>query len=572
MPPRLPALLVTAACALLLPQPAQASVTAAELDALVDRHLDSLYLVHLPWGGFQDPLTGPQFNYGAVALAWLAGERLPERRAEAIASLRYGTGVKAPGAFQIWLEAEAIGSDWIDAETRAALAGHLEAYVAPIVGRRALACQRRADCYNNLKLVDAVASLALVRTGLVSSVPGARLADPAATERAARSFLDSRVPSVQRRDLRITRGGKAAVLSDPTRNPLAYHALSTAMLMRAVRLGAGTGARDAARRALWALVGLSDPRGTVAWMGRGQEHTWANAATVYAALAGAFEFAAEPALADRLRRLAQLAFAELGAREADHGLAVVPGLPRVTLAGADKSQNAIVCNGLTLAFLHLAAGVAAPGRVAPIPAELAGSVVVDPTAAGVAAVRGSKAWFAVHREATHPRDARYDVGLLSAQVLVDGAWRSVVGQRPNTDGASRLPTAGPVLVRGGRALLPAGRVSARPGSIVLSGAWRGGGEPVGATWRYSATSDGVVLRTPCQSGARLRMLEWTPAEPRRGRFGVALPGRSVRFSSPVRAWRIAGAFASAAHERLTGVALETRCDGRPVTIAWRASR
>ncbi len=572
MLPRLLALLVAAAGALVLPQAAQASVTAVEVNALVERNADALYALHLPWGGFYDPLAGPLFNYGAIAIAWVAGARLSDRRAAAALTLRFGTRVKAPGAFQTWLEAEAVNAAWLDDETRTALADHLRPYVAPAVGPRAQGCQRRADCYNNLKLVDAVASLALVRTGLISKVPGARLADPAATERAARRFLATRVPAAQRPNLGITGGGEAAVLSDPSRNPLAYHALSTAMLMRAVRLARPAGAaRDAARRALWALVALADPRGTVAWMGRGQENTWSYAASVYAALAGAAEFAAEPALAMRLQRLTQLAFAELRAREGRLGFAVVPGPARITLAGADKSQNSVVCNGLTLAFLHLAAAEAAPGRTARLPAELPGSAVVDPTAAGVAAVRGANTWFAVHRAATHPHDARYDVGLLSAQVRVDGAWRSVVGQRPNTDGATRLPTAGPVLVHRGRALTPAGRLTARSGSIALVGAWRGGGARVRTTWRYTATSDGVTLRTPCPSGARLRMIEWAPTKPRLHRSGLSLPGRTVRFSAAVRARRVAGEFASAGHERVLGVRFETRCRGRAVMIAWRAA-
>ena len=91
MPPRLLAVLVTA-CALVLPHSAHASVPAAELDALVDRNLDELYAHHLPWGGFHDPLTGPQFNYGTVALAWLAGERLPHLRPAATVTLRYAMG------------------------------------------------------------------------------------------------------------------------------------------------------------------------------------------------------------------------------------------------------------------------------------------------------------------------------------------------------------------------------------------------------------------------------------------------------------------------------------------------
>ena len=220
------------------------------------------------------------------------------------------------------------------------------------------------------------------------------------------------MPGAQRPELRLRAGdisvAHAAVLSDPSRNPLAYHALSTAMLVRGLRLlgrDAPVTTRRAARRALWALVALADPHGTVAWMGRGQENTWTYAASTYAALAGAAEFATEPALAKRLRRLAELTFAELGARATTFGLAVLSGPPRATLAGADRSQDTIACNGLALSFLALAAAeaAAAAGPTAPLPSETPGATVVDPVAAGVAAVRGDRTWLAVHRTATHPR-------------------------------------------------------------------------------------------------------------------------------------------------------------------------
>ena len=428
MPPRLLAVLV-AACALILPHSARASVPAAELDALVDRNLDALYVHHLPWGGFHDPLTGPQFNYGAVALAWLAGERLPHRHAAATATLRYSLAVKSPGAFQTWLQAEAVNGTWLDAETRAALADQLRTYAAPAVGPRAQFCQRRPDCYNNLKLVDAVASLALVRTGLrvchprhTAGRPGGHRARGARVPRPARARRAAPQPADHRR-----RRGRRAVgsLAEPARLPRAVDGDAHAgrasdraqhAMLPAARCGRWWASRI--RAAPWPgwVAGRRTP-------GRTRQASTRR-------LAGAAEFAAELDLAPRLRRLAQLSFAELQAREGSAGFAVLPGPPRATLAGADKSQNTIVCNGLTLAFLHLAAREAVPGPTTPLPAELPGSAVVDPTAAGVAAVRGPNTWFAVHRAATHRRDARYDVGLLAAHVLVDGTWRSVVGQRP----------------------------------------------------------------------------------------------------------------------------------------------
>ena len=338
---------------------------------------------HLSTGAFDDPLWGPRFNYGAIGIAWLAGERAPAgdlgdaRRAAAAVTLRTATRNAAPGAFQIWLEALAVrNNEWLDADTRGALAAHLQRFVAPAVGVRARPCQVKPRCYNNLKLVDAVATLQLVRTGLSSPVAGTRLADPARFEEAARAFLAERVPAVVQPNLRLSSGAldvtDAAVLSDPLSNPLAYHTLSAALLVRAVRvLGveAAPSTRLAARRALWALVALADPLGTVAWMGRGQDHTWIYAASTYAAIAGAAEFARETALAARLRRLAELTFAELLTRVGPAGLAVGRGAARSTLVGLDRSQDTIVCNGLALTFLHLASAEAGaadgPDRPAP---------------------------------------------------------------------------------------------------------------------------------------------------------------------------------------------------------------
>jgi hypothetical protein len=287
------------------------------------------------------------------------------------------------------------------------------------------------------------------------------------------------------------------------------------------------------------------------------------------------EFAAEGALAARLRRLAELTFAELRERTAAWGLEVLPGHGRSSLAGADRSQNTIVSNGLALAFLQLAADEAgaAAGPTAPLPAEVAGSAVLDPVAAGVAAVRGARAWLAVHRAATHETDARYDGGLLSAQVLAGGRWVSVVGERPNTYEGPSAPSAGPLLVRGTSALRPEGRLQAARGTVTLDGAWRGPGGPVAATWRFTARPDGVALRSPCPRGYRLRLVEWVPgdASVSRDAHGLTLPDRTLRFSTPIQARELVGQRASAGFERLVGVELETRCHGHAITIAWRAT-
>ena len=66
------------------------------------------------------------------------------------------------------------------------------------------------------------------------------------------------------------------------------------------------------------------------------------------------------------------------------------------------------------------------------------------------------------------------------------------------------------------------------------------------------------------------MIEWVPDFRSHSR-GLSLPGRTLRFSARVRARRLAGRYSSAAHERLMGVLLETRCRGRALRVEWRAT-
>jgi hypothetical protein len=193
------------------------------------------------------------------------------------------------------------------------------------------------------------------------------------------------------------------------------------------------------------------------------------------------------------------------------------------------------------------------------------------SAAGVASLRSRTVWFAVHRAATHPRDARYDVGLLAGHVERGRRWLPVLGERPNTDDESRAPSSGPLLQSHGRTLQPSGNLAVTRDTIVLRGAWRSGGSRVPATWRYGALRDGVELLTPCPARARLRLIEWIPdgTRVRLGARSLLQPERVVTVSSPVRMTWLPDMRASAGHERLRGVRLDLRCTGRPVRIAWR---
>ena len=161
---------------------------------------------------------------------------------------------------------------------RAHLALYLSSYPVPINGRR---CLLRPQCWSNLKLVDALAILAITRLGIVSATPGARLSNPAAARAAAIAVINQRVPQVAHRSLtariRGTTLRRGAVISDPPRDPLAYHALTAFMLREAVALlgpEASRAARRASADALEALSDLMAPDGDVAYLGRGQGQVW----------------------------------------------------------------------------------------------------------------------------------------------------------------------------------------------------------------------------------------------------------------------------------------------------------
>ena len=68
----------------------------------------------------------------------------------------------------------------------------------------------------------------------------------------------------------------------------------------------------------------------------------------------------------------------------------------------------------------------------------------------------------------------------------------------------------------------------------------------------------------------MRLVEWIGAEADHEveRDGLVLEDRAVRFSLPVAARELATVRASAAYERLKGVQLDARCDGRPLRVEW----
>lgn len=346
----------------------------------------------------------------------------------------------------------------------AATRTHLEDYIRRYAGPAPTACVVGPKCYGNLKLVFAAASLAMTRTGVTSTRPGALLADPAKARRAATFIVNRTAPGLMR-PLQATIGSQVvggSALSDPTQNPLAYHALSTFMLILAVdELGAkaSPAARLAVQQSLEALSVLMSPDGDVSYLGRGQGQVWVPALTAAALIKGARMTAAvDPVRAGRYLTGARQALARLsGLHLAPYGFRVVPGL-RTTFNGLDWYVNTLAYNGLAMFGLQVAVDAAAglpPLPSVPPPAQ--GSLrVVDREGSGLGVLATGTHWLAVNSRGRQRSDLRYDFGLAGLQVrLADGTWRSLLAPRPLT-GFPRGTSAGPTVRRSGKVGLPQG--------------------------------------------------------------------------------------------------------------------
>ena len=334
---------------------------------------------------------------------------------------------------------------------RALLAGYMGRYSIPPCGH---ACIADPGCYNNLKLVDALAVLAITGGGVRSDTPGARLSDPAAARAEATRIVNERIPQVVDYGLRAQVGGRsltATVLSDPGGNQIAYHALSTLMLAEAVdQLGAAAspGARRALRGTLDALSVLAGPDGEADYFGRGQGNVWVPAATAAAMIEGAaLVQATDPGRAARYLAVAHAALARLRRLHLtpDRGLLVVPGV-RTSYDGIDFYVHTVAYNGLAMWALALAADRAA--ALAPAtgePPAWGRLDAVDPAASGLAVVSTGRTWLAV-RSVTNGdnHDLRNSFGLLALKVREPSGWRDLLGPAAAHDRLRRLAGTGAV--------------------------------------------------------------------------------------------------------------------------------
>jgi hypothetical protein len=544
------------ACALLLAllaaAPARADVR-GELPGLLDEVTRAWAERQDPDGRFRDGLIGRSTGAYGNAMIGYAMLRAAERTGD-VALREAGTAALGgslrhwrPNGFEIWTAATTLGRvGAMQDELRGALEHQVATFDELSVSPAARTCIERRSCYSNLKLLDALTTLTALDLGLPAQ-PGGRMADRAGARAAARRMIEHRVPRVT--DAGLVADGafgnlRGSVLSDPSRNPLAYLAFSGWMMVRALDAlgpGASPRAEEATRDALDAISALASPDGDLTYLGRGQAQVWVAAVMVAAGIEGAQRFAANPVRAGRYLGIAEIGLERLQRYRTGGTLRLVPG-ERDDMVGIDDYAGEVTYNGMALFALQHALDAAQEGLPAAprlgTPAAIGDMRAVDDRATGLAVVRRGEVWFAVHERMTHPHDLRSDAGLLAVKLTGPGGWRDLLAPRPLTLGARDARfTGGPVLLRGGREAHPYGkRISAsRAGVVTVRGVWRlpsGRALRRGVLARYSPLRDGVAVTVPARPGDRFRTGIFAPAGTAR-RLGrsVFTPQARITFSS-----------------------------------------
>lgn len=508
-------------------------------------------------GRFPDPVAGSGGDYGTAMLGLAMARR--GLAAGDGALLQAGlsgltSAVERPvgGSFEPLVLAEAYRWGQANLPSSAIGAGPwsvLEPQLRnDLLGRRspvtgaAARCLAIPSCWINLKLVGALSSLQLLGTGLRSTTPGALLADPDLGKRTL-TDLGVRVPI--RTDSAVTRTGGAqieegGILSDPPRNPLAYHALSAAFLGRAVdELGDGTPPRTVAAldRTTRALLALAAPDGDLSWFGRGQGQVWVRAVAAEAAARAARR--APGGSPTRGRALAlverELAFLRTQQVAATGAFELVPGASTgdvLKARGIDSYATMRGYNGLAVDALDripaLLAGI--EGAASRLPASRDGAVRA-PEQAGIAALTRGGTWVALAGRSRAKADARYGSGILALQTRdASGTWRAQVPGRP-LSGAGVATLA--LQIRGAHYPM-AGHLRSERSSkgVQITGGWGTPGAAIvdaGTTWRWSLTPSGAVVVTFRMQRARtlaVQALVGDGAKARDTPSGTVVDGRA----------------------------------------------
>ena len=580
MPSPLLRSLAVALASLAVGVPSAHAATAADLDAEIGAIVDT---TATQWAGlvrpddvFQNPypwniaaghssFSPPMLTYAVQRV----GERTGNAALLAAAERAWPRSVDASRAssFEMIGAAYAARHLALSPERRAQLTSYLAAYNVPIIGRR---CLLRPLCWSNLKLVDALAVLAITRLGVVAADPRQRLGNPAAARAAALAVVDVRLPQVSHRTLAARSRGKllqGAIISDPPKDPLAYHALTAFMLHEAIELLGRQASKQAVRAerdAMEALSALMAPDGDVSYLGRGQGQVWVPALAAGALAGGAADAAAKrPVRAARYLAGAQRAVRRLAALHASPaGLQLVPGAAaRTTHAGIDGYAHDVAYNGLALfGLLRAQDALAATPAVrvgTRIPADRRLELVDNNGGGGVGIVADGRTWLAVHRSSKDPGDLRQDIGALALKRRTPAGWVDLLAPRPLT--AATTQSQGPALIRRGVAITADGfELRADGRTVDVRGGFRIRKRLLARLemrWRLTRRGARLTVRG-AKPGRTYRFLAFTQEGTGvAARRSLEAFGARWRFSRPIRVARIPG-YHSGPVERLD--ALEAR--------------
>lgn len=537
-----------------------ADALADRATGLADRVVARYAAIQRPDGSFPDPVvSGSDYGTAMLGLAMVQrGERHRDGRllSAGTAALRQAADEPTFGVFELVALARAyrfgersLLGDPVAAGAWAGVRGAVGTALSTrsaITGNPAvLACFRRASCYSNQKLVAALAARALLDTPLRSAGRQALLGDRDALQ-ARVDQVAGQVPAEVGTDVKGPDiEGPAGVLSDPPRNPLAYHALSV-MLLGELTAALGDDApvalHDALRRADRTLLAFASPDGDLSYYGRGQGQVWVPAVTVAAASQAALR-ATDAAQRGAALSVASRAMDRLVHRHrvGRYGLQVVPGAGnRTTIRsrGLDDYASTRSYNGLAVAALDAAATALHRIEDPAAAPDVTDGATVGGDRLPLAVLRSGSRWAAISTEGRNAADARYGPGLLALRVRASrwpDLWVDAVPAPAHPAPAGSTIA----FVDAGRRYVPRGSRSQVKGASVLStGRWvdpaSGGSLPGTARWRWELAARGlqVRFRAPCTCLAEVtvRMEGGATAELRDGQVQVASGARRAEWS------------------------------------------
>lgn len=276
---------------------------------------------------------------------------------------------------------------------------------------------------NNWSLVEALAAKEITTTGLPYKDEWKR----------CETFMVDKIPPT------LTQKGLGG---DPGTWPTAYHAFSTALIARYLKLTTGDTPnyekiKSYFLRMVDTQLKLMAPDGDIAFFGRSSEQSFALASMAYS-----FEVAASlrTTNAPSYKKGASLAFNRL---RNYHGLSVegyINIVPQIrfgdefTKEGIDDYAHLSVYNGLTLLILSWAYETSLQTSDIPlgtIPSEN-NFIYTEEGGPKFGVVRYGKVWMIVSGSSYNSvnRDVRYDFGLIRAKKIISGKWVDLLPVRP----------------------------------------------------------------------------------------------------------------------------------------------